>query len=568
MLRPTVLYPVFVRSRRSLRPALQSVDLLWLVVAGGLVTLTVAVVGWLGLQLWPPGLALSLPNGSREVPLDSVVLSVPEGWASQVEQASLRPAGGGAEAPARVEWLHQSWLPGQSEAALRPASGALLPDTEYLLRVRASALSPALPLPRRETVEREIRFSTPPSPHPLAATAPIQLRWDEPLAIDWSIPVGQVRYEVSPPLASHAWIDADGKTSFLALESPEEAASYRVIVTEAVGLNGIPLQRPASYTVVAPARPRLLEAPESTTIQIGLPFALQWSEPLKDLRLAISPEAELDWSVNPDEPSTVEVRLGALAQGERYELTVRDAVAQNGAPLAEPQTLALETPPALEVSEFLSGGSWALTTTRPTIVFSEPIINRLAAEAAIEIEPAVAGRFEWPDDSTVRFVPNRPLPYGTSFTLSLQPGLDGARSVQGGYLDEDAAFSFRTVPNQTIDVNVTSQTMMLLEGDQVVRNFVVSTGLPGADTPIGQFRVQYKMPTAHFRGFNSVTGRSYDLPNVKWVLAFMGDYTIHGAYWRQAFGAPGSNGCVSLTDGDAQAVYAWATPGTLINIHY
>ena len=51
--------------------------------------------------------------------------------------------------------------------------------------------------------------------------------------------------------------------------------------------------------------------------------------------------------------------------------------------------------------------------------------------------------------------------------------------------------------------------------------------LPGADTPIGEFRVEYKMPTAHFRGVNSATGTRYDLPNVKWVLAFMGDYTIH-----------------------------------------
>src|SRR5439155_3588575 len=76
------------------------------------------------------------------------------------------------------------------------------------------------------------------------------------------------------------------------------------------------------------------------------------------------------------------------------------------------------------------------------------------------------------------------------------------------------------------------------------------------------------MPTARFVGYNAAANHAYTLPDVKWVLAFMGDYTIHGAYWRQAFGTPGSNGCVSLTDGDAQVVYNWATEGTLVRIHY
>jgi lipoprotein-anchoring transpeptidase ErfK/SrfK len=66
----------------------------------------------------------------------------------------------------------------------------------------------------------------------------------------------------------------------------------------------------------------------------------------------------------------------------------------------------------------------------------------------------------------------------------------------------------------------------------------------------------------------NVNGSTYDIPDVKWVLAFMGDYTIHGAYWRSNFGAPGSNGCVSLTDADAKAVFDWAPEGTRVKIHY
>jgi len=75
------------------------------------------------------------------------------------------------------------------------------------------------------------------------------------------------------------------------------------------------------------------------------------------------------------------------------------------------------------------------------------------------------------------------------------------------------------------------------------------------------------MPTARFTGVN-VSGSRYDIPDVHWVLAFSGDYTIHGAYWRSAFGTPGSNGCVSLTDEDAKSVFDWSPEGTRIHIHY
>jgi lipoprotein-anchoring transpeptidase ErfK/SrfK len=88
----------------------------------------------------------------------------------------------------------------------------------------------------------------------------------------------------------------------------------------------------------------------------------------------------------------------------------------------------------------------------------------------------------------------------------------------------------------------------------------------GAETPHGSYRVQYKMPVARFRGVNP-NGSRYDIPNVHWVLAFYEDYTIHGAYWRQVFGRPGSNGCISLTDPNAKVVYDFAEEGTRIEVH-
>jgi lipoprotein-anchoring transpeptidase ErfK/SrfK len=73
------------------------------------------------------------------------------------------------------------------------------------------------------------------------------------------------------------------------------------------------------------------------------------------------------------------------------------------------------------------------------------------------------------------------------------------------------------------------------------------------------------MPVARFRGVNP-NGSRYDIPDVHWVMAFFGDYTIHGAYWRTNFGRPGSNGCISLTDANAKHVFDWAPEGTVVQV--
>jgi lipoprotein-anchoring transpeptidase ErfK/SrfK len=263
------------------------------------------------------------------------------------------------------------------------------------------------------------------------------------------------------------------------------------------------------------------------------------------------------------------VRLDGPAQGTTYALTVVEAVSREGAPLDGQPTLVVRTPDPLTVEELDIGedGPRATVKARPVLAFSQPIRDRRAAQAAISVDPPIAGRWEWLDDLRVRFTPTRPLPYDTEITFTVKPGRDGARSQAGSYVEEPAELALVTETDKVIDIDVTRQVMTLMQQGKVVRTLSVATGVPGADTPLGEFVVQYKMPQARFRGVN-VNGSTYDIPDVKWVLAFMGDYTIHGAYWRSRFGAPGSNGCVSLTDADAKTVFDWAPEGTRIKIHY
>jgi lipoprotein-anchoring transpeptidase ErfK/SrfK len=117
-----------------------------------------------------------------------------------------------------------------------------------------------------------------------------------------------------------------------------------------------------------------------------------------------------------------------------------------------------------------------------------------------------------------------------------------------------------------MDVSLGQQVMTLYENDIPVRTITVATGVPGAPTPTGTYYVQSKSSQMRFRGVNP-DGTRYDIPDVHWVMPFLGDYTIHGAYWRGRFGIPGSAGCVSMTDADAKTLFNWVDVGTPIVIH-
>ena len=526
----------------------------------------------------PPGLSFGVQDGAADLPLTSDVPVAITGWDTHIQNAALYespigPNGSlGAEQPLPVQAVvvSESQRPEGTRLSLRPAGGSLNPDASYRLVVQASALSAAMPWPRSATIEREVRFTTLRSPTPRPLAGPVRLKWGQPLQIGWSAPIDTVRYEVDPPTPLRTTIDpATRQMSAVILDNPDDAQTYRITVADAQGANGIKLSRPAEYTVVAPPRPTLLDADDPKAIEPGKPISLKWNVPIERLALKTDPPVTANWQVDRKDPTSVLVGLEGLAQGTSYSLTVAEAVSKDGAPLTEAPTVTLQTPEKLMVDDLDTGtdGGRVSVKAKPIVIFAQPIRDRKVATAALSIEPNTPGRWEWLDDQRVQFVPTRTLPYDAEVTIKIKPGPDGPRSVAGSYFENQAVLAFVTEADKLIDVDVTKQIMTLYQQGKVVRTYPTATGVPGADTPIGEFNVEYKMPTARFVGTN-VSGSHYDIPDVHWVLAFSGDYTIHGAYWRAAFGTPGSNGCVSLTDEDAKALFDWAPEGTRIHIHY
>ncbi|HEX9986798.1 MAG TPA: MG2 domain-containing protein [Thermoanaerobaculia bacterium] len=80
------------------------------------------------------------------------------------------------------------------------------------------------------------------------------------------------------------------------------------------------------------------------------------------------------------------------------------------------------------------------------VVFSEPMvvvgkIPQPVTAPFFKISPNVAGTFRWSGTTTLIFTPKTPLPYATTYTVTIDAS---ARSVAGNTLDKPSKFSFTT----------------------------------------------------------------------------------------------------------------------------
>ena len=125
---------------------------------------------------------------------------------------------------------------------------------------------------------------------------------------------------------------------------------------------------------------------------------------------------------------------------------------------------------------------------------------------------------------------------------------------------------------QTIVIGIAEQRMQVYEGQELIFDFIVSTGEPGRDTAIGNFEILNKIEVAYASTWNldmpywlgiywsgSLQNGIHALPIVK-----------HTGYklWDGYLGQRVSYGCVILSDEDAATLYDWAEIGAKVKIVY
>jgi hypothetical protein len=138
---------------------------------------------------------------------------------------------------------------------------------------------------------------------------------------------------------------------------------------------------------------------------------------------------------------------------------------------------------------------------------------------------------------------------------------------------------------KTIEVSIDEQTLWARQGDVLVLQSLVSTGIPPNGTEHGRFHVRIKRESEDMGGFTSNTGEVVgvitddgvrgtntgaryevaDVPNVMYI-----DFdaeALHGAYWHNNFGVRMSHGCINLPLDVAAFLFGWAALGTPVWVH-
>jgi lipoprotein-anchoring transpeptidase ErfK/SrfK len=126
-----------------------------------------------------------------------------------------------------------------------------------------------------------------------------------------------------------------------------------------------------------------------------------------------------------------------------------------------------------------------------------------------------------------------------------------------------------------IAIDLTTQRATAFVGAQAVHVARVTTGVPGWETPTGDFRIYVRIENETMDSLTIGIPRDdpwgYYLENVYFTQYFVGGVALHYNYWRadSYFGnVPSSHGCVGMRYDDAKFFWDFATIGTRVVVHY
>jgi hypothetical protein len=113
-----------------------------------------------------------------------------------------------------------------------------------------------------------------------------------------------------------------------------------------------------------------------------------------------------------------------------------------------------------------------------------------------------------------------------------------------------------------IEIDLFEQTIAAYEGSRMVYATLISSGRTATATPSGLYRVYYKLGEGKMSNPEVEDGSPawYFIEDVPWTLYFHQGYSVHAAFWHDAFAFLRSHGCVNLAPRDAEWFFRWADP--------
>lgn len=313
------------------------------------------------------------------------------------------------------------------------------------------------------------------------------------------------------------------------------AVRYGMRVADLAGINAMPRDG-----VLLPGRELRVPLDHAVGARADEPAAAPPSE---------APDAVADRPTSGSAARTVEVRLGDTLSGiaAAAGVPMDDIRRWNGLPpdgtIYAGQTLVLEGSGAPDPAPVaLPSGHDTSTTTTVTVAPGDTLTSIAARVGATAAALARLNRIE---GETI---------YAGQV---LEVPRDGAGFGAGGSV------------GKRIEVDIGEQRMYVWEGDVLVHNWTISTGLASHPTQTGTFAVQSKVPMAW--------SSAWEL----WMPSWLGIYWAGGSengihalpvindgtqLWAGFLGSPISYGCVVLGTDQAARLYEWAEIGTPVHI--
>ncbi len=141
------------------------------------------------------------------------------------------------------------------------------------------------------------------------------------------------------------------------------------------------------------------------------------------------------------------------------------------------------------------------------------------------------------------------------------------------YLEQSGNLSELNLDGEKkLEVSLKQQKMLVKVGDQVIRNFKVSTGKPSTPTPRGNFTVSLKQEVRIGNERPHYIMPKFQMIKANWgvgIHALPSLSNDRGVFWREALnhiGTPRSHGCIRLLPDDAEFAFNFTEIGTKVEV--
>jgi lipoprotein-anchoring transpeptidase ErfK/SrfK len=214
--------------------------------------------------------------------------------------------------------------------------------------------------------------------------------------------------------------------------------------------------------------------------------------------------------------------------------------------------------------------------------FDEPIDNKANAERHLVVttNPPVAGSWNWIDDQTAHWRPEKYYAPGTS--VAVAANLYGTPLGDGLYGEEDEHVSFKIGDSHVSIADDNTKQVSVFDNGNLVRTMPTSMGMGGTET-IGGTTLSFWTPPGVYTVMDKANpvimdSSTFGLPiysrlgyrvTIPWATRISMDgiylHQLNATVWAQG-NTDTSHGCLNLNSDNAQWFYNFSVPGDVVEI--